>query len=255
MYFCPRSVEPDFGLANLPYGYQNLPQTDICILVFRHNPFQVPNWLKIFSKHSFCTVHTLLSILLLFFSLLIYSLLNRKEHLSNTQELSEHQIIFLLAWPLQEVYQWNHLLFDTTFHCPQLVRALLVSPLNEFCFCDATFRTFAEMHQSSILANLYPDINIPHLKEMIRLFWAIVTKAPYWTKLPNITRSVDNVFTQSNVISDSVVSGDNSDILYRFSVDNLPLRYPFNIEPKRQMVFFLRSMTGPETCATLSTNQ
>lgn len=94
MYFCPRSVEPDFGLANLPYGYQNLPQTDICILVFQHNPFQVPNWLKIFSKHSFCTVHTLLSILPLFFSLLIYSLLNRKEHLSNTQELSEHQIIF-----------------------------------------------------------------------------------------------------------------------------------------------------------------
>ena len=63
------------------------------------------------------------------------------------------------------------------------------------------------------------------------------------------------VFTQSNVISDSVVSGDNSDILYRFSVDNLPLRYPFNIEPKRRMVFFLRSMTDPETCATLSTNQ
>ena len=64
---------------------------------------------------------------------------------------------------------------------------------------------------------------------------AIVTKASNGTKLPNITRSVDNIFIQSNVISDSVVSGDNSDILYRFSVDNLPLRYPFHIEPKRSL--------------------
>ena len=64
---------------------------------------------------------------------------------------------------------------------------------------------------------------------------AIVTKASNGTKLPNITRSVDNIFIQSNVISDSVVSGDNSDISYRFSVDNLPLRYPFHIEPKRSL--------------------
>ena len=64
---------------------------------------------------------------------------------------------------------------------------------------------------------------------------AIITKASNGTKLPNITRSVDNIFIQSNVISDSVISGDNSDILYRFSVDNLPLRYPFHIEPKRSL--------------------
>lgn len=195
----------------------------------------MPNWLKILSKHSFCTVHTLLCILPLFFLLLIYSLLDRKEHLSNTQELLEHQIIFLLAWPLQEVYQWNHLLFDTTFNCPQLERALLVSPLNEFCFCDATFNTFAEMHQSSIFGFFISRYKYTPLERNYQVVWAIVTEASYGTKLQNITRSVDNVFIQSNAISDSVVSGDNSDILYRFSVDNLPLRYPFHIEPKRSL--------------------
>ena len=39
----------------------------------------------------------------------------------------------------------------------------------------------------------------------------------------------------TKVISDSVVSGVCSDILYRFSVDNLPLSFPFHIEPKRAL--------------------
>ena len=39
----------------------------------------------------------------------------------------------------------------------------------------------------------------------------------------------------TKVISDSVVSGVCSDILYRFSVDNLPLSFPFHIELKRAL--------------------
>lgn len=39
----------------------------------------------------------------------------------------------------------------------------------------------------------------------------------------------------TKVISDSVVSGVCSDILYRFSVGNLPLSFPFHIEPKRAL--------------------
>lgn len=41
----------------------------------------------------------------------------------------------------------------------------------------------------------------------------------------------------TKVISDSVVSGVCSDILYRFSVDNLPLSFPFHIEPKRALYY------------------
>ena len=60
------------------------------------------------------------------------------------------------------------------------------------------------------------------------------TATQYSPKLPDITRSVDNVFIHTNIISDTMVSGNQSDVLYRFSVDNLPLSYPFHVEPKRQ---------------------
>ena len=62
----------------------------------------------------------------------------------------------------------------------------------------------------------------------------IYTTSGYSPKLPDITRSVDNVFIHTNIISDTVISGDQSDVLYRFSVDNLPLSYPFHIEPRKK---------------------
>ena len=63
----------------------------------------------------------------------------------------------------------------------------------------------------------------------------IYTASGYGPKLPDITRSVDNVFIHTDIISDSVVSSNQSDVVYRFSVDNLPLSYPFHIEPRRAL--------------------
>ena len=63
----------------------------------------------------------------------------------------------------------------------------------------------------------------------------IYTASQYSPKLPDITRSVDNVFIHTNIISDSVFSSNQSDVIYRFSVDNLPLSYPFHIEPRRAL--------------------
>ena len=61
----------------------------------------------------------------------------------------------------------------------------------------------------------------------------VYRSSTYSPNLPDITRSVDNVFIHTNIISNSVVSSNDSDILYGFSVDNLPLSYPFHIEPRR----------------------
>ena len=61
----------------------------------------------------------------------------------------------------------------------------------------------------------------------------IYTASQYSPKFPDITRSVDNVFIHTNIISSSVCSSSKKDVLYRFSVDNLPLSYPFHIEPRR----------------------
>lgn len=61
----------------------------------------------------------------------------------------------------------------------------------------------------------------------------IIVSTKYGSKSPNITRNVDNIFIHCNLLSDSSVSGRLSDTLYRFSVNNLQISYPFAIEGKR----------------------
>ena len=79
------------------------------------------------------------------------------------------------------------------------------------------------------------DLKTGDFKDLLGFEKKIYTATQYSPKLPDITRSVDNVFIHTNIISDSVCSSNQSDVLYRFSVDNLPLSYPFYIEPKRAM--------------------
>ena len=80
------------------------------------------------------------------------------------------------------------------------MRALLVSPPNEFYFCDATFSTFAEMHQSSIFGffisrykytplerNYQVVLRTGDFVDFIGFDKAIVKKVSNGTKLPNIT--------------------------------------------------------------------
>ena len=70
---------------------------------------------------------------------------------------------------------------------------------------------------------------------------AVVTASGYGANVPNITRSVDNIFIHTNIISESSVSGILSDVLYRFSVDNLPLSFPFHIQPRRSLFNKIKS--------------
>ena len=77
------------------------------------------------------------------------------------------------------------------------------------------------------------DLKTGDFGKLIGFEKKIYTATGYSPKLPDITRSVDNVVIHTNIISDSFVSSTQSDVLYKFSVDNLPLSYPFHIEPKR----------------------
>ena len=70
----------------------------------------------------------------------------------------------------------------------------------------------------------------------------IYTASGYSPKLPDITRKVDNVLIHTNLISDSNVSSNKLDVIYKFSVDNLPLSYPFHIEPRH--LFFNKINTN-----------
>ena len=76
------------------------------------------------------------------------------------------------------------------------------------------------------------DLKTGDFRKLLGFEKKIYTTSGYSPKLPDITRSVDNVFIHTNIISDSAVSSNKSDVVYRFSVDNLPLSYPFHIEPR-----------------------
>lgn len=76
------------------------------------------------------------------------------------------------------------------------------------------------------------DVQTGNFADLIGFTKKIVTTTSYGEKSPDITRSVDDIYIRTNIISESVVGGKQSDVLFRFSVDNLPLSYPFHIEPR-----------------------
>lgn len=79
------------------------------------------------------------------------------------------------------------------------------------------------------------DLREGEFNELIGFNKEIINTTSYSSKLPNITNSVDQIMLRCSLLSDSIVSGVHSDVLYQFSVDNLPLSYPFHIEPKRAL--------------------
>ena len=83
----------------------------------------------------------------------------------------------------------------------------------------------------SVKSGFQVDLKTGDFGKLIGFEKKIYTATQYGPKLPDITRSVDNVFIHTNIISDSIVSSNKSDVIYRFSVDNLPLSYPFHIQP------------------------
>ena len=95
-------------------------------------------------------------------------------------------------------------------------------------FVSSVFRVLITLE-----ANYRLDLTTGDFADLIGHNKAIITATGYGPSLPTITRSVDNVFLHTNIISESNLSGIESDVLYRFSVDNLPLSYPFRFEGRR----------------------
>ena len=59
----------------------------------------------------------------------------------------------------------------------------------------------------------------------------IVSSSEYGKNFPNITNSVDNLYLRCNLLSDSIVSGKRSNILYSFSTSTKTRSMPFEIQP------------------------
>ncbi|DAC81728.1 TPA_asm: penton [Stylophora coral adintovirus] len=79
------------------------------------------------------------------------------------------------------------------------------------------------------------DLRTGDFADLIGFTKKVVTATSYGDKLPDITRSADDIYIHTNIISESVVGGKHADVIYTFSVDNLPLSYPFHIELRHKL--------------------
>ena len=59
----------------------------------------------------------------------------------------------------------------------------------------------------------------------------IVSSSEYGKNFPNITNSVDNLYLRCNLLSDSIISGKRSNVLYTFSTSTKTRSMPFEIQP------------------------
>ena len=86
---------------------------------------------------------------------------------------------------------------------------------------------------ATLEANYQLDFRTGNFGNLLGFNKEVVTACKYGDKLPNITNSVYDVVVHTSIISESIASGLSSDALYRFTVDSLPLSYPFHKERKR----------------------
>ena len=92
-------------------------------------------------------------------------------------------------------------------------------------FSSSLLKVYIELEENDQL-----DLREGDFSKLICFNKEIVTSTKYGSNTPNITRNVDNIFIHCNLLSDSRVSGKQGDVLYRFSVANLQISYPFEIK-------------------------
>ena len=59
----------------------------------------------------------------------------------------------------------------------------------------------------------------------------IIRQTQYGTDIPNITNSLDTLYIHCDLVDNSIVDGEHSDVIYTIRTDDLRRRYPFKDEP------------------------
>ena len=73
-----------------------------------------------------------------------------------------------------------------------------------------------------------------------------MTKTEYGTRLPNITKSIDSLNTNTTAIKESVLNGVNTNTIAVIPTDNLTRSFPFTFKPRRELYCPVRSNTISE---------
>ena len=60
-------------------------------------------------------------------------------------------------------------------------------------------------------------------------------KSAYGANFPNISNSIDNLYLRCSLLSDSIISGKRSNVLYMFSTNTKTRSLPFEIQPRHYL--------------------
>ena len=82
-------------------------------------------------------------------------------------------------------------------------------------------------------SNFRLDLTNGEFASLIGFNKRIVSTSGYSDKVPDITRSVDSIDVRSNIVSNSIVSGKNTNVLMQIPVYDLRISYPFVISNRR----------------------
>lgn len=59
----------------------------------------------------------------------------------------------------------------------------------------------------------------------------ILAASAFGTKFPNISNSIDNLYIRCSLLSESIISGQRSNVLYTFSTNTKTRPSPFETQP------------------------
>ena len=108
-----------------------------------------------------------------------------------------------------------------------LVDGVEVFPIN-ISFSFTTFRVVVEI--TNPLFQL--DLITPEFGSLLGYTTLLITASSEGDVLPNINNSLDNIFLHSSLVSNSIVDGAGSNILYTFSTSRLSRGFSFEFEPQ-----------------------
>ena len=100
-------------------------------------------------------------------------------------------------------------------------------PIN-ITFSFTTFRVVVEI--TDPLFQL--DLITPEFGSLLGFINLLIIATTEGNTLPNINNSLDNLFLHSSLVSNSIVDGAGSNILFSFSTARLSRGFPFEFEPQ-----------------------
>ena len=95
-------------------------------------------------------------------------------------------------------------------------------------FILSTYKVIIELK-----TNYQVDLRNTEFGDLLGFDKKIIVKTEYGSRLPNITRSVDKINVHSDIVSNSIISGSDDNLLCVIPTDNLTRSYSFKFEPRR----------------------